>query len=787
MNETLGAASPVTGWRHAFGLLLLLPLLLIGPSPAGAKPAAPVPALEFHEAEYSADGGATWSRVALPDTWAQRGLRTSTAGRYRVAFELPAQPVEPVALMLERLSSQRRVWVNGAFVAGEDETPETDNRGRPVPTLIHVPPSLLHAGTNRVEFAVTYKTRGGLSAIVFGPTTGLRERYEHFVTRYATLPRALNMAAAGLALYMLTIWWRRRGELALGSFGALSLVGALRNYSYFGTVPLWSVAFTDWLYYSSQVATTVLLGVFAQALAGRWRAYQRWLIVLILALPLAGLGAVMVDRLDLMRRLTYPLLTLASLPALVMILRYARERGGGASAALALSLLALVISGVHDYAYQTGSLDITGSFWLPYGMPVALACLAVMLAGRMVSAITEVEALNVDLERRVAERTRALEAANAAKTRFLASASHDLRQPVVTIGLLVGLVREQASVLPSVRPMLDRIHDAVVSMDLLLKGLMDLSRFDSGTVEPRLQPVALAPLFESIDLHEQTAAVLKDLRLHFRARQLSVRADPVLLEQIVRNLVGNALRYTRRGGVLVSARRRGPDIVRLQVWDTGCGIAEAAQGQVFEEFMQLDNPGRDRSKGLGLGLAIVQRSAGLLGTRVSLRSVPGRGSCFTLDLPFAPHAGAAPAAAQASPPALPLSGVPVWLIEDDAAVREALSARLRHWGARVVPLAGRADVQRRLDATTTLPALIVSDQRLRDGTGLDCIAQIRAHSGRALPAVIVTGDTAPADLALLAGAGLPVLHKPFSADELLVLLREALGVGADGADAAIAD
>jgi signal transduction histidine kinase/CheY-like chemotaxis protein len=415
---------------------------------------------------------------------------------------------------------------------------------------------------------------------------------------------------------------------------------------------------------------------------------------------------------------------------------------------------------------------VLDAYWIPFATPVALAIFSQMLVNRLVHALSDVERLNTSLERRVAERTHELEIANAAKTRFLAAASHDMRQPVVTIGLLVGLVREQLATLPAMRSMLDRIHEAVASLEALLKGLMDLSRLESGTVKPRLEAVPLQPLFDAIDLHEQTAALLKGVHLRFRAQSLCVMSDPVLLDQIVRNLVSNAVRYTERGGVLVGARRRRPDTVVLQVWDTGRGIPTVAHGLVFEEFVQLDNPGRDRSKGLGLGLAIVQRSVRLLGARLSLRSVPGRGSCFALELPLVAHGTPAPAAAPAS--ALPLLGMSVWLIEDDAAVRDALNRRLQHWGAQVRALSGHADLQRQLDASEPLPELVVSDQRLSDGTGLACVALIRARAGRALPAVIVTGDTAPGDLALLAAAGLPVLHKPFGADALLVRLQQAL-------------
>jgi signal transduction histidine kinase len=413
-------------------------------------------------------------------------------------------------------------------------------------------------------------------------------------------------------------------------------------------------------------------------------------------------------------------------------------------------------------SHYTGALMLVAIVWT--------------LVTQLVAARGAVERLNVELEQRVARRTLELADANAAKTRFIAAASHDLRQPVVTIGLLVGLVREQVAALPAVRGMVDRIYAAVGSMEALLNGLMDLSRLEPGTLKPRLQTVPLAWIFDAIARHEHPAAVQKGLALTFRATPLAVTSDPVLLDQIVRNLVSNAIRYTDRGGVLVSARRRGADKVLVQVWDTGRGIPVEAQAQVFEEFVQLDNPGRDRNKGQGLGLAIVRRGAAALDHPLGLRSVPGRGSCFSIELPLA----ASPAVPVIDSPHAPdpLQGRRLWLIEDDRAVSDALAMRLRSWGASVETLESAAAVHARLAACASgdalLPELIVSDQRLPDGSGLGCIALVRAQAGRPVPAVVVTGDTAPLDLAKLQATGLPLLFKPFRPAELLALLHSAL-------------
>jgi CheY-like chemotaxis protein len=228
--------------------------------------------------------------------------------------------------------------------------------------------------------------------------------------------------------------------------------------------------------------------------------------------------------------------------------------------------------------------------------------------------------------------------------------------------------------------------------------------------------------------------------------------------------VGNALRYTARGGVLVAARRGARGDVRLQVWDTGRGIAAADQQRVFEPFVQLDNPERDRRKGQGLGLSIVRRSADLLGHPLALRSVPGQGSCFTLGLPQAP--GETGVAETASSAALPLSGQHIWLLDDDPAVREALASRLEGWGARVRRHARLSDLDRTLAAAPPAPNWLLTDHRLPDGDGTQAIARLRERLGP-VPALMLTGDTAPALAARFAQQGLAVLHKPFRTEALL--------------------
>ena len=247
-----------------------------------------------------------------------------------------------------------------------------------------------------------------------------------------------------------------------------------------------------------------------------------------------------------------------------------------------------------------------------------------------------------------------------------------------------------------------------------------------------------------------------------------VRSDALLLEQVLRNLVGNAVRYTERGGVLVAVRRRGERVL-LQVWDTGAGIASESQALVFEEFVQLDNPARARTQGIGLGLSLVKRAAAVMGAPLGLRSQPGRGSCFWIELPLA---GAAPvlAAAPRAAPAPDLAGLKLWVVEDDPEVREALRLRLCGWGADVHAFGGAIAAGDAIDTEAAAPDVLVTDQRLPDGSGLDVAQRLRDRFGQ-VPVLVVTGDTSPADVSRLRASGLSVMHKPFASEELLAAVR----------------
>jgi signal transduction histidine kinase/CheY-like chemotaxis protein len=382
---------------------------------------------------------------------------------------------------------------------------------------------------------------------------------------------------------------------------------------------------------------------------------------------------------------------------------------------------------------------------------------------------------NIDLADALRVQKDAAEAATLAKSRFLAAASHDLRQPVHALSLFVGAL--QGANLPSdAQRLLDHIDGAVASVDGLFAALLDISRLDAGAVPVRPGVFAVQPMLARICRDNAMEAQAKGVALRLHPCGAHVATDPLLLERIVRNLVGNAVRYTDRGRVVVGCRRAG-GMLCVQVWDTGRGIPADEQGRIFEEFHQLHEPGADRGPGLGLGLAIVRRLTDLLALKLSLRSAPGRGSSFSVTVPLA----AMPAAADPVPD-LPAAqtGALVLVIDDNAGIREAMGALLRRWGH--APAAGASGPDALAAAAGRRPDLIICDFHLGQGAdGIATIAAIRAEAGAPVPALLITGDSSLGVAESAQAAGLLVLQKPVPNGRLRTAVARLLAQNAQQA------
>lgn len=386
---------------------------------------------------------------------------------------------------------------------------------------------------------------------------------------------------------------------------------------------------------------------------------------------------------------------------------------------------------------------------------------------------------NVELISQLREQTaraenaqREAEEANRAKSVFLASASHDLRQPLHALGLFV-VTLGRSDLTDKQRQLLTHIEAASCAAREMLNTLLDFSKVDAGVITARPRAFLLQPLLYKLENEFAPQADGRGLFYRTRDTTATVFADPTLVELILRNLIANAIRYTSQGGVLVACRRRGKSMV-LEVWDTGAGIPASQHRAIFKEFHQLGNPERDQRKGLGLGLAIVEGLARTMSTRILLNSRLGRGSVFRFALPVTEDRAETPAASLHQRPGL--RGLRVLVIDDDQEIRIAMRALLESWQAVCLALESEEEALAALD--TFRPDLLLADYRLRgERTGQEAMMAIRERLGHALPTVIITGDTAPDRLRSVHAGGAALLHKPVVAQQLhtamTALLRDA--------------
>jgi signal transduction histidine kinase/CheY-like chemotaxis protein len=371
------------------------------------------------------------------------------------------------------------------------------------------------------------------------------------------------------------------------------------------------------------------------------------------------------------------------------------------------------------------------------------------------------------------------ERANAAKTRFLAAASHDLRQPMHSISLLLGVLQSRLAT-PEHLALADKIQSSVATMENLFGNLLDISKLDAGTVQAHVEDVDLAWLLHGLEQVWGPQAAEKGLTLKVRPCPVVVKGDAALLARIAGNLVANAIRYTREGGVLVACRRRGAT-VELQVWDSGPGIEPRYRQAIFEEFFRIEAPGTSQEKGLGLGLSIVQRCAHILGYSLSVDSRVGKGSVFRVVMPLAgtarPVARPLPrlAASQQA-----LEGRFIVVVDDEAMNAQALVDALLALQCHVVAAPSCDDALAQLQQHLRVPDLIVTDFQLGAGRdGFEVIERLRQHYDDPIPALVVTANTEASLQPRARACGARLLHKPIGLQRLLEAMQESLASAAE--------
>ena len=403
------------------------------------------------------------------------------------------------------------------------------------------------------------------------------------------------------------------------------------------------------------------------------------------------------------------------------------------------------------------------------------------LEQRVAQRTSELTALNDQLLKEIDERRRMetrlreakleAERANLSKTKFLAAVSHDLLQPLNAARLFTSALLERPS-----ETLVRNVSNSLEDVENLLGTLVDISKLDAGVIKADIAPFALSELLDNLAAEYTELARSEGLELHFVGCSALVRSDIQLLARILRNLLSNALRYTYKGRVVLGCRRQHQRL-SIQVWDSGMGIAEERLEEIFQEFKRGDVQRPDQDRGLGLGLAIVEKIAGILGHRISVRSWPGKGSMFSVEVPLSATAPTPlPIPTMSDAMLERLQGARVWVLDNDAAICAGMRTLLEGWGCRVVTALSEQDLARQVDNYHAEADLLIADYHLDDDqNGVDAVARINARRGQAIPALMITANYSNELKQQIRELGHTLMHKPVRPMKLKTAMSHLLG------------
>jgi signal transduction histidine kinase len=787
--------------RAVLGACLALALALPGAGHAVTDEAMPVVLDHARFVRGDIDGrfpDKSQRIVALPHAWELTNPGATGDGWYTLVWNLEQLPSTPQAIYLTAITAPTEVYLNGDLIGASGPLDGRLPRSYEHAQFLRVSADSLHMQTNYIGLHVRARIPevGGIGPVLAGSAAALHDRSTADLVTHTLGPGAISIATFTVGVFIFVLWLRRR-DTGYALFAIAVMLWSLHTLVSLAPDPLlpephWTVLWT-----SVYLLFVALLCLFCIRFAGvRWPGYERMVVAYACAtVPVLYIAALF--------GVLYAVAGWARLGGIIVVIaalwavaRYAIRRWNLESALLLVAGAISAIFATHDWLSARNPIALWPVWLVPYAALAFLTLFGYLLTDRFVRALNESERLNVDLERRVEEKSAALsaqlqvtqaakdaaETANRAKSSFLASASHDLRQPMHALGMFSQALAEHAHDADA-RILVQRITTSVSALEALFSALLDVSKLDAGIVTAQPRDFAIRPLLDRL-MHDCMPEVLeRGLKLGIVCADVTLRSDPVLLERILRNLIANAVRYTKQGGVVIGCRRRG-NAYALEVWDSGAGIPAGQLERIFEEFYQVDNPSRDRSRGLVLGLAIVRRLGELLGHPVDVSSRPGRGSVFRVLVPAGNRAGVA-IPLDIDRPANLLAGARILIVDDEADVRDGTARLLTQWGC-VATAVANVDSARRAYANRDAPDVMIIDFRLGDGTdGLEAIAALRLAFGRAVATVLVSGESASDQLARIQASGVLLMHKPVPPARLRSLLAHLL-LKRDEADSVLA-
>ena len=767
----------VTAWQRAgFGLVAAACLALPGSSRALHEHDGD--AITLHYARFvpgaarpvTADAGRAQT---LPHAWAATDPGLAGDAWYVMRFRLDAEPPGPQAVYVNGITVPAEFWLNGVRIGATGRLDGRRPRSYEQAQFFTLSEGELDAGDNEllVHVRAPSAALAALAPVRVGAAAALRREAEGDLVVHTLGPAAVAVVNVTVGLFLLALWLRRREPSHVALFAVAAILWGLHTgVTLLPDPPIPNPHYGIW-WHGVYLLFVALLCLFCVRIARcDWPRYERiavgYAVLVVPLLYVASALGVAGPTADAIRLGGIVLVAWA----LVGVARYVRDNPGTDSRLLLLTGAISAGFAVHDWLAAANPDSVRPVWLVPYAALAFMVLVGWILVDRFVRALNEAERVNAGLESAVAEKSVALvsqlvqtraardaaEAANVAKSRFLAAASHDLRQPLHAIGLFASALAEHVRE-PEARQLVQRISSSVDGLEAHFSSLLDVSRLDAGALAADVADVPANELLDRVAHDFAPVALERELSLAVVPCSAWLRTDPMLIERILRNLVANALRYTASGGVVVGCRRRGASLA-LEVWDSGPGIAPTERARIFEEFYRGEAARGSELRGLGLGLSIVSRLAELLGHRVELDSTVGRGSVFRVIVPRGDGALTRPATADPVAPGA-FAGRQVVVIDDEAPVREGMHKVLAAWGC--VPIVA-ADADAALAALRDgpRPDVLVVDYRLAAGRdGLDTIAAIRAAHGD-VPALIVSGESHPAALARIRESGFMVLHKP---------------------------